>query len=247
MSTIALTNEVTRYRRQVPATYPLLALLSVFTWEMRRFRASRLFWWQALGFFCLTLCLIWFQPTPLTLNHVVNHVLFLGTVAQTSAWGLIMILPPGTMLVLGMLLPFLNADGVSRDHSRRTYEVLMATALPNWAYVWGRYLCGLVLSLGMALLVLVTLLGMGWFWHMTVANYPAPESGITALGLLQAYAIPLGPTIMSEAQLQQLVLSIENKMPDLAGWFAPHLLAGLSLLLVLIAALAFKRSREVLI
>ncbi len=36
-------------------------------------------------------------------------------------------------------------------------------------------------------------------------------------------------------------------MPDLAGWFAPHLLlAGASLLLVLIAALAFKRFRDVL-
>ena len=36
-------------------------------------------------------------------------------------------------------------------------------------------------------------------------------------------------------------------MPDLTGWFAPHLLlAGLSLVLVLIAAFAFKRSRDVL-
>ena len=36
-------------------------------------------------------------------------------------------------------------------------------------------------------------------------------------------------------------------MPDLSGWFAPHLLlAGLSLGLVLVAALAFKRSREML-
>lgn len=34
-------------------------------------------------------------------------------------------------------------------------------------------------------------------------------------------------------------------MPDLSGWFAPHLLfAGLSLVLVLIAALVFKRSRD---
>jgi hypothetical protein len=36
-------------------------------------------------------------------------------------------------------------------------------------------------------------------------------------------------------------------MPDLAGWFAPHLLlAGVSLVLVLVVALAFKRSRDVL-
>ena len=74
-----------------------------------------------------------------------------------------------------------------------------------------------------------------------------PTSGITALGLLHSYSINLGPTITNEAQLQQLVLTVENKMPDIAGWFAPHLLlAGCSLALVLVAALAFKRSRETL-
>jgi len=53
--------------------------------------------------------------------------------------------------------------------------------------------------------------------------------------------------VTSEAQLQQLILTAENKMPDLAGWFVPHLLlAGVSLVLVLVAALAFKRSRETL-
>jgi hypothetical protein len=36
-------------------------------------------------------------------------------------------------------------------------------------------------------------------------------------------------------------------MPDIAGWFASHLLlAGFSLLLVLVAALAFKRTRDTL-
>ena len=74
-----------------------------------------------------------------------------------------------------------------------------------------------------------------------------PTSGITARGLLPSYSLNLGPTITSEAQLQQLVLTVENKMPDIAGWFAPHLLlAGFSLGLVLVTALAFKRSRDVL-
>ncbi len=74
-----------------------------------------------------------------------------------------------------------------------------------------------------------------------------PTSGITALGLLLSSSISLGPWITSEAQLQQLILTMENKMPDLAGWLAPHLLlGGLSLVLVLIAAFAFKRSRDAL-
>jgi hypothetical protein len=51
----------------------------------------------------------------------------------------------------------------------------------------------------------------------------------------------------STAQTQHSILTVENSLIDLAGWFAPHLgLSWLSLLLVLVAALAFKRSREVL-
>jgi hypothetical protein len=74
-----------------------------------------------------------------------------------------------------------------------------------------------------------------------------PTSGITALGLLPAYQVGLNHSITSEAQLLQFVLSVENKMPSLAGWFAPHLgLSGLSLLLVLAAAFTFKRSRATL-
>jgi len=240
-----------------------------------------------------------------------------GFVAGTSAGGLLRTLPT-ILVVLALLLPFVTADGVTRDLNRRTHELLMTTALPSWTYVWGRYLAGLVMSLGLALLLLASILGMGWLLHLTVTDYPAPEigtvlllwvgmvvsatilvssfgfalstllprlstlvkvvimvawivgglviplglggttpptwyvnwdptSGITALGLLPSYSLALGPTITSEAQLQQLILTVENKMPDLAGWFAPHLLlAGFSLVLVLIAALAFKRSRDVL-
>src|SRR5215472_16611187 len=42
-----------------------------------------------------------------------------------------------------------------------------------------------------------------------------PTSGITALGLLPAYQVGLNHSITSEAQLLQLVLSVENKMPNL--------------------------------
>jgi hypothetical protein len=175
-----------------------------------------------------------------------------------------------------------------------------------------------LISLGLALLVLASLLGVGWLLHLTTNDYPAPDltvvlllwagmvvsatilvsslgfafstlfprlsmlikvvilvawifggvviplgqgnatppawainwdptSGMTAHGLLAAYPNPMSFAITSEAQLQQLISSIESKIPTLAGWFAPHLvLAGLGLALVLVAALAFKRSRDVL-
>jgi ABC-type transport system involved in multi-copper enzyme maturation permease subunit len=297
-------------------------LLSVMTWELRRFCASRLFWLQALGFFCFSLFLTWALHAPENFGVGVvskggSGNSLSGFVAGTSAWGLLHTLPT-SLVVLVLLLPFVTVDGVTRDLQRRTHELLMTTALPTWAYVWGRYLMGLVMSLALALLFLVAILGMGLLLHLTVTDYPAPEigtvlllwvgivvsatilvsslgfafgtllprlstlikvvilvawivggvviplglgnttpptwyinwdptSGITGYGLRLSYSLNLGPSITSEAQLQQLLLSIENKMPDLAGWFAPHLLlAGLSLVLVLVAALAFKRSRDVL-
>ncbi|GHO80051.1 hypothetical protein KSD_78220 [Ktedonobacter sp. SOSP1-85] len=299
-------------------------LLSVIAWEFRRFLASRLFWFQALGLFGFLLLMIWALHAPDQFSAGVavgggGGEPLSGFIAGTSAGGLLHTLPT-VLVMLVLLLPFLTADGVTRDVHRRTHELLMTTALPTWAYVWGRYLAGLVMSLGLALLLLASILGMGGLLHLTITDYPAPEignvlllwvgmvlpatilvssfgfalstllprlstlvkvvimvtwivgalviplglggnttpppawyvnwdptSGITALGLLSSYAIHLNPTITNEAQLQQFILSVENKMPNLAGWFAPHLLlAGLSLVLVLVAALAFRRSRDVL-
>lgn len=295
-------------------------LLSVMAWEFRRFLASRLFWFQARGLFSLLLLITWslHASDNFSTQNVNGGEVLSGFIAGTSAGGLLRTLPT-VLVVLVLLLPFVTADGVTRDLNRRTHELLMTTALPTWAYVWGRYLAGLVMSLGLALLLLVSILGMGLLMHLTDPAYPLPQigavlllwvgivlpatvlvssfgfafstllprlstlvkvvilvawivgalviplglgnttpppawyvnwdptSGITALGLLPSYSINLGPTITNEAQLQQLVLSVENKMPDIAGWFAPHLLlAGCGLALVLVAAFAFKRSRETL-
>lgn len=318
MTVTALTN-TGQQTRTIGRSSPLLRVM---VWEFRRFFASRLFWFQALGLFGFLLLMTWALHAPENISAGVsvgnsNSEALSGFVAGTSAGGLLHALPI-VLVVLALLLPFVTADGVTRDLSRRTHELLMTTALPTWAYVWGRYLAGLVISLGLALLLLASILGMGGFLHLTVADYPLPQigtvlllwvgmvvsatilvssfgfalstllprlstlvkvvimvawivgglviplglggttpptwyvnwdptSGITALGLLPSYAISPSPTITSEAQFQQFILSVENKMPDLAGWFVPHLLlAGLSLVLVLLAALAFKRSRDVL-
>ena len=70
---------------------------------------------------------------------------------------------------------------MTRDLHRRTHELLLTTALPTWAYVWGRYLVGLVMSLGLAVLLLVAILGMGGLLHLTVTDYPAPQIGTVLL------------------------------------------------------------------
>ena len=293
-------------------------LLSVMAWELRRFCASRLFWLQALGFFGFLLFLTWAQQMPEQFGTAHGNVAINGFVAGTSAWGLLHTLPLSLVLLV-LLLPFVTADGVTRDLNRRTHELLMTTALPSWAYVWGRYLIGLLMSLGLAVLLLAAILGMGLLLHLTIPAYPLPPTGVvlllwvgmvlpatvlvsslsfalgtllprltnvvkivimlgwivgavilptglrnttppawyinwdptsavTSLGMLPQYSISnLFQTATSEAQFQNAFLAIENKIPDIGGWFASHLLlAGFSLVLVLLTARAFKRSRDVL-
>jgi len=111
------------------------------------------------------------------IGYQTGAFIFNGSVAITSPWGLVSQLPSGLLVMLCLVLPFVNADGVSRDLSRRTHELLMTTPLPNWAYVWGRYLVGLLMSLGLAVMSLAALLGMGLALHLTNPTYPLPVIG----------------------------------------------------------------------
>lgn len=183
--------------QQVRTIRHMRLLARVITWELRRFQASRLFWLQALGFFGLALLLAWSQKIPMTLNHAQAIVPFDGYLAETSAWGLLRTLSTGMLMLLGMLLPFINADSATRDLSRRTYELLMAIALPTRIYLWGRYLSGLLLSLGLSLLIPVALLGMGWFWHLTFTDYPMPEISV----LLAIWASIIAPATIVVSSL----------------------------------------------
>ena len=163
-------------RQQTLAIRRTNPLLSVMTWELRRFRASGLFWLQVLGLFCLLVLLTWAQAT----NDQFSIQAASAFIPGTSAWGLLLILPV-TLLLLVMLLPYVTADGVTRDFQRRTHELLMTTEVPSGAYVWGRYLVGLLMSLGLATLLLAAILGMGTMLHLTSVDYPAPVIGNTLL------------------------------------------------------------------
>ncbi len=168
MSTLALI----RVRQQALSIRRPHPLLSVMTWELRRLRASRAFWLQVLGLFCLLVLLTWAQAT----NDQFSIQAASAFIPGTSAWGLLLILPT-TLTLLVLFLPFIAADGVTRDLQRRTHELLMTTAVPSWAYVWGRYLVGLLMSLGLATLLLAAILGTGTVLHLTIADYPAPVIG----------------------------------------------------------------------
>lgn len=302
--------------RTIQRPHPLLAVMF---WELRRFRASRRFWLQALGFFVFSVFVTWAGHSDM--GTMIGNIPFNGSIANTSPWGILQRLPTSGLLLLGLLLPFVNAEGVTRDLSRRTHELLMTTALPKWAYVWGRYLIGLLVSLGLALLLLAAYLVLGMLWHLATSDYPLPTIGgvlllwvgmvvpaavlLSSLGFAFGTVFPRQATLVkivilmgwfvgelilpsvanlrqstpaawyiawdptsaasasgtlpqyfsawdtlsrsatSAAQVQQIFITVENKIPDVSAWFAPHLIeALLSLVLVALAAFTFQRFRN---
>lgn len=214
MSTLALTSALTRTRQQTLAGRRSHPLLSVLTWELRRFRASRLFWLQVLGLFCLLVLLTWAQAT----NDQFSIQTASAFIPGTSAWGLLLILPV-TLLLLVVLLPFVTADGVTRDLQRRTHELLMTTALPSWAYVWGRYLVGLLMSLGLATLLLAAILGMGTMLHLTIVDYPAPVIGNTLI-------LWVGMVVPATVQVSGVGFAVVTLFPRLSTMVKVVILVG---------------------
>jgi ABC-type transport system involved in multi-copper enzyme maturation permease subunit len=167
-------------------------LRSVMSWELRRLRSSRLTWGITLGAFILFLVILWTERNKYSIGaaDTLHGYTFSGTVAEASTLGFLLVVPGSVLLLFGLLLPFVSGDGVARDLSRRTHELLMATTLPTWAYVWGRYLVGLLLSLGLATLMLVAVVACGVVQHLTVANCPVPQVG-DILALWGALVIPV--------------------------------------------------------
>src|SRR5215471_16665481 len=107
--TMSTTSTLTGARQETRAIRRPPPLLEVLAWELRRFRASRLFWIQALCFFCLLLLVIWFGHRPSDFTIASNGLVFHGFLAGTSAEGLLNILPPGLLVLLVFLLPFVTA------------------------------------------------------------------------------------------------------------------------------------------
>jgi ABC-type transport system involved in multi-copper enzyme maturation permease subunit len=154
-------------------------LLTVLRWELRRTLASRAtVLTSALLFGILILLLIFsLQTQYYSISGVAQaphgapvQRSFSGIVTRNSLFGLAMIFPI-TLLEFGLFLPFVSADGVSLDLKRRTHEILMTTALPSRAYVWGRYLAALLVAFGMACLLLLALLVVGIGLHLRAADY----------------------------------------------------------------------------
>src|SRR4051812_48757849 len=126
-------------------------LASVVAWELRRIAASRSTWLLAGLAFLFFVLIVLLLKDSLVLVYgepqIANGIIARPDtvrVSGISAWGMAITMPKYLLLVLGMLLPFIAVDGVARDFRRRAHEILMATRVPTWAYVVGRYIAVLV-------------------------------------------------------------------------------------------------------
>ena len=77
-----------------------------------------------------------------------------GYVLGTTALGQLAELVYDLMLIFGLILPFLVTDQVAHDYQERMHELLMTTAVSSRIYVLSRYLAALLISLGLAILLL---------------------------------------------------------------------------------------------
>lgn len=203
------------------------SLWSVMAWELRRLVLSRLTWLLAFVFFALFLFMIWSDRGPST--YMAQHespalsYYFIGNIPYVSPARLSYQLHRTALLLLLMALPFLCADGVARDLKRHTHELVMTTSLPTWAYVLGRYLIVLGLSLGLGVELLGAILVMGLALHLFVGGpeYALPQAG-PVLALWAALALPTivlisSVTFMLGTLLPQYATLV--KIGSMLGWF----------------------------
>lgn len=134
-------------------------LLTVVRWELRRLGTARSTWISALLVLvlsCVVEVALSTNPDAITVSSAFGPRTF--EIDWLSNFGLFHTLPTFLGMILALFIPFLCADGVALDLKRGTHELLMTTALPSWAYLWGRYLSSLLLSLGLACAMLLGIL-----------------------------------------------------------------------------------------
>jgi ABC-type transport system involved in multi-copper enzyme maturation permease subunit len=204
--------------RQQTMTRRIPSFLDVTAWEARRFLASRSNRRLILLALALFLLLMWLQKYPSSGGISSSNVnggpefSFAFQVSGTTAWGLVVKLFAPFTSLLALLLPFMNARGVAHDVKDRTHELLMSTPVPTWAYVTGRFLFCLLASLGLALLLLASVLLMGLVLHLTQKDYLPPQVNFA----LTLWLIVILPSTMLLSSLSFALGTLLSRYANLA-------------------------------
>lgn len=164
-------------------------LWDVFRWELFRMAHNRWGWLVPIVVLLGGISMHFLVPTI----DLTGYPIF---IYKSSAQDLSAAFPVYVIFFI-LVVPFLIGDMVARDPKRRMHEVLMATAVPTWAYIWGRYLAGAMVSMSLSGIFVAGALFYGWIKAVSdthsqasfVAQYLA-SSGMTALLLWVCILLP---------------------------------------------------------
>ncbi|MBV9712783.1 MAG: ABC transporter permease [Ktedonobacteraceae bacterium] len=200
------------------------ALMTVIRWELRRLASARSTWIIPLLVFALSCLLEWAESTNTDL-HTISSAFGRRTfsVDWLSTYGLFHTTPTFLGMILALFIPFLCTDAVARDLKRRTHELLMTTAIPSWTYVCGRYLVSLLVSLGLACVMLLAIIAVALVMHQVQPSNLSVPPDLLHMTILWA-AIFLPPVLILSSMSFALGtlwprLSLAIKVVMLLVWF----------------------------
>jgi ABC-type transport system involved in multi-copper enzyme maturation permease subunit len=167
-------------------------ILVVAGWELRRLGASASNFGLAAGVFVLFAGLVWVKHRwAIPVENGSGRGVVLNVIGST-ALGTVFEVVALLLLFFGVLVPFVVADGVARDHRQRVHELLMAAPISSEAYVLGRFIA----SLAVAIVLSIVMLGAVATADLTIS---LSEPGFVALnwgGLLLTWAVLVVPAVV---------------------------------------------------
>jgi ABC-type transport system involved in multi-copper enzyme maturation permease subunit len=167
----------------------MIETLTVGGWELRRVLATRSTLLLGAGITGFFLALVAFKHQWLLPLDDRSHVLML--LYGSSPLGQVYEVVAVVITFFGLLVPFLAADGVAREHRQRTHELVMTTAVPASTLVAGRFVAVLAQTVAAALLALAGTLAALLLVHSVQSGFPAPDVP-SLLGLWAVLVVPAG-------------------------------------------------------
>jgi len=172
------------------------AVLSVARWELQRLVARHLTWALAAGAALFFGALLLVKHSWVIQQAGAPSAPGALTIVGSSPLGLLYEVTFAVLLLFGMCLPFVAADGVAHDYQERVHELLMTTPTPGWAYVVGRYLAVLLLGTVLSAETLIAVLVADEVLSRTAASYPPPAVG-TLLTVWALVVLPAAVVLLS--------------------------------------------------
>ncbi|HLH60153.1 MAG TPA: hypothetical protein VKV20_00610 [Ktedonobacteraceae bacterium] len=148
------------------------AMWGVMGWELRRRFMSKVQW--ILLFALIGLCFLLLVVSPYR-GLLGGEIL----IPASSPLGIMQEIPGFLLFLFLLFLPFLMVDLVAYDYTRRTHELLMATSISKSAYLWGRYLAGLLICLIMSAIMLLEVILANFLSYAQLQFYPGLLSSAT--------------------------------------------------------------------